>query len=147
MEPSTVAVSDVLVPTEADYPAGRYRVVGATEERVTLLVVGDAEGLRIHSGELLRVSRGDLTGFEATGPPIVRRTLGGRIAAALAMLYWSLRAFARQTARHPRATGAAVALLAAGFLADVGIPGSENQAAAVVLLGALALAYVGSGRL
>ncbi|MFC7234009.1 hypothetical protein [Halosegnis marinus] len=143
MDPETAAVSAYLSPTDAAVPEGVYRLVGLPDGRATLLLVGDAEGRRVHSGRLVAVSRPALAGFERTDPPAPRRSVSG----ALTLGYWSVRAFARQLARTPfRAAGAAL-LLVAGFAADVSSAVPEAAAAALVVLGALALSLVGSGRL
>lgn len=44
---------DHVVPTDADYPDGVYRVVGTGDGPVTLLRVTDAAGRRAHTGELV----------------------------------------------------------------------------------------------
>ena len=49
-------------------PAGVYRVVG-TSEQLTLLRVGDADGRRVRTGEIVRVSRSVYTNFGAAENP------------------------------------------------------------------------------
>lgn len=67
--PADVALSDHVRPTDDDGLDGVYRVVGRSEERVTLLRVADATGTRRHTGELVTVSRTDLDGFVIADAP------------------------------------------------------------------------------
>ena len=49
-------------------PAGVYRVVGTGEE-IALLRVGDSEGLRVRTGEVVTVSRDTVGQFEDAPNP------------------------------------------------------------------------------
>lgn len=78
-------------PTEADHDPGVYRVVGATDG-VTLLRVGDADGRRIHTGELRRVDAAALeSGFEAARNPDAGLSPAGTLRDAAQGVYWSVR--------------------------------------------------------
>jgi len=55
-------------PAGADYPDDVYRVVG-TGDPVVLVVVADADGNRINSGTVVRVSADELDGFEPAENP------------------------------------------------------------------------------
>jgi hypothetical protein len=48
---------------------GVYRVVGTADETVTLLRVGDADGRRVHTGEIETVEPDALTAFEPAENP------------------------------------------------------------------------------
>lgn len=73
-----------------DYRDGVYRVVGAGE-RVTLLRVGDANGRRVHSGEVTHLDQSTIeTDFEAaTGPDAGFSPVAG-VRNALSGIYWTL---------------------------------------------------------
>lgn len=63
-------------------PTGVYRVVGRSDDAVTLLAVGDADGVRVHTGQIHHVSRERLAGFErvrAPEPPGLLAALGRRL--------------------------------------------------------------------
>ncbi|MGQ3412079.1 hypothetical protein ACT4ML_07425 [Natrinema sp. LN54] len=114
---------------------------------MTLLRVGDADGRRVNTGELERVSEADLEAFESAANPDGNRPFGAAVASKLEMGYWSLRAFGQQLVTRP--LPAAVA----GLLVVVGVVGEqidtlpEPVLSALILVGALGLAVIGSGRL
>lgn len=134
-------------PTAADYPDGIYRVVGARDGSVTLLRVGDADGRRVNSGELVTVDSDKFDGFARAENPDGNRPLGTAAASRAKMLYWSVRTFVGQLAAHPIPAAAGVALVAIGLFGDriAGVP--DAALGALILVGSLGLAYVGSGRL
>ncbi|WP_439026400.1 hypothetical protein [Haloarchaeobius sp. DT45] len=76
-------------PSESDRKPGVYRVVGHDTERVTLLLVGDADENRAVTGELLSVSHEELAGFKAVREP--RSGLGGFLRNVAQGLFWSVR--------------------------------------------------------
>ena len=80
-------------PANGDHAPGIYRVVGVTDG-VTLLRVGDADGRRIHTGEIYRVD-GDTveTEFEAATNPDAGLSPAGALRDALQAVYWSVRRF------------------------------------------------------
>jgi len=55
-------------PAGADYADGIYRVVG-TGDPVVLVAVADADGNRVNSGTVVRVSADELDGFEPAENP------------------------------------------------------------------------------
>jgi hypothetical protein len=136
-----------VVPTDADYPDGVYRVVGTGDGTVTLLRVTDADGRRAHTGELVSVDADALDGFTAADPPPADRSLGSAVASSLATGYWSVRAFGRELRAHPLPTAVAVAVALVGAVGDAATSLPDAPAGGLLLLGSLALAYVGSGRL
>jgi hypothetical protein len=144
--PPTPTASDHLSPSDADYPDGVYRVVGVPDDRVTLLRVGDADGRRVHTGELVVVARDDLDGFEPAAPPTERRSPGAAVASAASTAYWSLRAFGRQLAANPVPAGVSTALFLGGVVGARLLPRADLATGALLLAGSLGLAYVGSGR-
>ena len=134
-------------PGHEDYADGVYRVVGTDDERVTLLRVADADGRRAHTGEVVRVDREALRGFEPTAEPAGRRSLQRAAASALETAYWSGRAFVREVAAHPFPSVVALAFVAVGLGGDGVVPVPDVVLGASIFVGSLALAYVGSGRL
>lgn len=70
-----------------------YRVVGATDE-VTLLRVTDADGRRVHTGEIRRISFPILDAeFEPAENPDAGFTPVLSVRNALSGLYWSIRMY------------------------------------------------------
>ncbi|WP_435064475.1 hypothetical protein [Halobaculum sp. EA56] len=144
--PSDPSVSDHLRPTDADYPAGVYRVVGADDDGITLLRIGDGEGTRVHTGDVRRVPREALDGFAPAEPPGRGAAPGALLRGALSHLYWSTRAFLGSLRRRPLPTAVALALLAAGAVGEETLPVSAAGLDALVLLGSIGLVLVASGR-
>ncbi|WP_254523410.1 hypothetical protein [Natrinema caseinilyticum] len=71
----SLSIRDHVRPIEADRPDGIYRVVGTSREAVTLLRVGDADGRRVSTGEIVTVSADDLEGFDRAENPDGNRPL------------------------------------------------------------------------
>jgi hypothetical protein len=130
----TPRVGDHLRPDDADHRPGVYRVVGYGD-RAALLRVADADGCRVHAGEVVRVDRDAFDGFVPADPPPDDGSARATVA------YWSARAFAAELAARPLASLAGFALVVAGGVT----PSPAGGAAA--LGGGLLLAAVGSGRL
>ncbi|MFB6178483.1 MAG: hypothetical protein ABEI77_02015 [Halorientalis sp.] len=143
---ATPSVYDHLRPTGDEIPDGIYRVVGTSDETVTLLRVGDHDERRVSTGEVVTVDRGDLDSFESAANPDGNRPVGAVVAAVSQQIYWSFRAFGQQLARHPLATAIAVALFGLGTVGASYLP---IPAVVAVLLTAIGggLSLVGSGRL
>lgn len=131
----------------ADYTDGVYRVVGTDEDSVTLLRVGDPDGRRVNTGELLRVRRDELDGFEAAENPDGNRPFGEMLASVPRTAYWSVWAFAEELTSHPLPAAAALALLATGSFGDGTVPLPDAAFVVLAVAGGFGLAYVGSGRL
>lgn len=140
-------VYDHLRPTDSEVPKGVYRVVGTDDETVTLLRVGDADARRVNTGEVVTVARADLDGFERAANPDGNRSLGARLVGIPSHLYWSLRAFVRQLARNPLPAALALALVVAGMVGDSFVDAPNEAFGALIVVGALAVAFVGGGRL
>ena len=68
-DPDTETVVDTRAASDAETAAGIYRVVGTPPGEVTLLRVGDADDLRVYTGEVTRVSRDRLPLFVETRAP------------------------------------------------------------------------------
>ncbi|WP_435147267.1 hypothetical protein [Halobaculum sp. P14] len=143
------AVYDHVRLTGGDHPHGTYRVVGVDEEAETaaLLRVADGEGRRVHTGDVVAVDAAALADAEPAENPDENRPLGDVLASQVTMLYWSARLFGGELAAHPAAAAAAGVLLLVGLANERASVLPEAAASVVVLAGALALAYVGSGRL
>lgn len=135
-------IGDHVRPTD-DYPDGIYRVVGTSDEGVTLLRVGDADDRRVTTGELPTVDHDEFAGFAPAEHPekpsarVRRRVAGGG----------GVRVFVRQLIAHPRPTAVATALVLAGGSGDRTVSLPDVAFGGLLLAGGLALAYVGSGRL
>lgn len=138
---------DHVRPSGTDHPNGIYRVVGTSDGTVTLLRVSDADGRRRHTGELVTVSRDAFAAFEPAENPDGNRPLGVAVGSQLRMSYWIVRAFVGQLTAHPLPTVAAVALVAFGVAGGRVASLPELAVDLSVIVGCLALAYVGSGRL
>lgn len=133
---SNHSVGDHWRVTTAEIPAGTYRVVGTDAEGLTMLRVTDADGRRAHTGEIVRVERNQLDGFERASAP--GGTRGGFEA-----VYWSVRTFVGELTDRPVVTLLALGVVSVGLFADL----SGTVGGVAVLVGSLALAAVGSGRL
>jgi hypothetical protein len=141
------ATSEHLRSTTADHPDGVYRVVGRTDEAVTLLRITDGDGRRAHTGQVTRVDRDALDGFEPVADPDPARPPAVAIRSALTTAYWSIRAFVGQLAATPLPTAVALGLVAFGATGDAIVPLPDAAFGVAILAGSLGLAYVGSGRL
>jgi hypothetical protein len=137
------AVGDHLTPTTDTHSAGVYRVVGHGDGTVTLLRVGDADGHRVHTGEIVSVPA-TTDGFEQTAAPR-RPPLTAVLTGPFRDAAWSLRAFLVSLRRRPRQTTLAAVPLAVAVAVDGVAPGSV--VGGLVVLGGSGLAAVGSGRL
>lgn len=140
------AVHDHLRPTTAEYPDGIYRVVGTGEEAVTLLRVANADGRRRHTGEVVTVERDRLDGFEAAANPDGNVSVGALVVSTARTAYWSVRTVLANLLADPVGSVVVFALLAAGFFGPDLLDVPEPAGTALVVLGALGVAYVGSGR-
>jgi hypothetical protein len=70
-----------------------YRVVGATDD-VTLLRVTDADGRRVNTGEICRISSSTLAAeFKRSENPDSGFTPASSLRNALSGLYWSVRMY------------------------------------------------------
>jgi hypothetical protein len=86
-----MAVGDHYRPTDGELAAGIYRVVGTTDG-VTLLLVGTADGRRVHPGTVYRVEPATLeAAFEPAPNLDAGLTPVRAVRNALQGLYWSLR--------------------------------------------------------
>lgn len=146
MAPSAF-VSEHLRPVDADHPDGVYRVVGVADATVTLLLIVDADGERVHSGELRTVARVELGGFERVDRPDGTRPAGRVGVSLLETAYWSAWAFVQQLAAHPLPSAAAAALVLVGSVGGLAASLPEFVFGVSILVGSLGLAYVGTGRL
>jgi hypothetical protein len=80
-------------PTQGDHGGGVYRVVGVTDT-VTLLRVTDADGRRVHTGELRSVQTATVEAdFEPTEDPDAGILPAETARNAAQGLYWSVRRF------------------------------------------------------
>jgi len=88
----TVRPDEHYRPGDTDLPSGVYRVVG-TGDPVALLRVADAEGRRVHAGDLRHVPDDRTDALEPAADPDAgfdpRRFVRGRASG----LYWSVRRF------------------------------------------------------
>lgn len=143
----SVSVSDHLATDDGDYPDGIYRVVGTADGAVTALRVGAADGRRIHTGEVVTIEADDLEGFVAVEDLDRSRSIVARLVTLPSTGYWSARAFASQLRARPVPSAVAMALFVTGAVGDPVVPAPEPVLDAMVLVGGLGLAAIGSGRL
>lgn len=86
-----VAVGTHFRPVAGQHAPGVYRVVGATGT-VALLRVGDAEGRRVHTGEIRHVSATTLRAeFEPAESPDAGLSLSGTVRGIAQWFYWNVR--------------------------------------------------------
>lgn len=142
---ATPHVGDHLRPAEAtaSVDTGVYRVVGTTREDVALLRVGDADGRRVHTGDVATVARGDLRDFEAAENPDGNRSAGAAVSSTLRDLGWQLRAFWAGLRARPVASLGALALAVAGHQGDRFLSGPDPAFTLAYVVGVLAVVYLG----
>ncbi|MGA9401361.1 hypothetical protein [Haladaptatus sp.] len=88
-----IDVGDHYRPTADGDESGVYRVVG-TGDDVVLLRLTDADGTRVHSGELRHCSRDALeSDWESARNPDAGLTPGADLKNMLSGVYWSFRRF------------------------------------------------------
>lgn len=133
--------------TEKDCPDGIYRVVGTPKGVVTLLRVGDSDGQRMHTGELVKISEDEFDEIPTAENPDGNRPLRALIASHFEMIHWSVRVFCQQLATHPIPATVAVTLIGFGAQGDLLVPIPDMIQGGLILVGSLGLAYIGSGRL
>lgn len=141
------SVYDHYSSTDTDSVDGVYRVVGISEEGVTLLRVGDADGQRVNTGKIITVSYDDLNGFDPAENPDGNRPLGDAVKSKAEMVYWTLRVFVQQLAAHPLMALLAAAVLVVGSFGEEFISLPDSIFGILIIGGSLGLAYIGSGRL
>ena len=141
------SVYDHYRTTDSDYPDGIYRVVGAGEGEVTLLRVGDADGRRINTGDVIAVGGEDLADFDRAENPDGNRPLGAAVRSQVEVVYWSIRVFVQQLAAHPIPTAVAFLFVLGGYFGERIAPLPDAASGGLILVGSLGLALVGSGRL
>lgn len=139
-------MAEYLQPTTTDHPDGIYRVVGTDESTVTLLRVGDAEGTRVHTGEIQQIDRTKLDGFETADEPAGRGVVA-TLADVPELLYFQFVAFAGTLTDRPGATAVALVCLVAGLIGDQLAAVPRAAEVGLILVGSLGLAALGSGRL
>ncbi|PSQ20673.1 hypothetical protein BRD06_12245 [Halobacteriales archaeon QS_9_67_15] len=139
-------VSDHLRPAsdDADLDPGVYRVVGASEDALTLLRVGDAGARRVNTGELATVDRADLDGFERADNPDGNRPASETVAGVLDSLVWQLRAFASGLRANPLAAVVAIALVVVGHQGHRVLSVPDTWLTAVYFLGVFGVVYLGA---
>ncbi|WP_415379127.1 hypothetical protein [Halosimplex sp. TS25] len=142
---SDISVYDHLRSTD-DGPVDRgvYRVVGTDDERVTLLRVGDADGRRINTGDVLTVDRDALDAFEPADNPDGNRPAGETVSGFLGDFGWQLRAFAAGLRARPLASLAAIALVVVGHQGHRVLSVPESWLTAVYFLGVFGVVYLGA---
>ncbi|MDS0220406.1 hypothetical protein NDI54_03465 [Haloarcula sp. S1AR25-5A] len=118
-----VAVGDHVRPTESDNrdspaPDGVYRVVGTSEDVVTLLLVGTTTGRRVNTGAVVTVSREDLDSFEPAENPDGNRSVSSMLLSFLDSFWWTVWVFGQTTVARPLPAAVALALVALGIFGD-----------------------------
>lgn len=134
-------------PVNFDVSDGIYCVVGRDEATVTLLRIADANGRRIHTGDLVTVSLDEFTGFTPAENPDGNRPPGATLISHIEIGYWSLRVFVQQLASNPIPATVAMILVIVGVFGDQILSLPDVVSGSLILLGSLGLAFVGGGRL
>jgi hypothetical protein len=134
--------------SSGDYPNGIYRVVGVGEDTVTLLKIGDEDGRRVHTGEIITLELDEVEKLDRVTDPEPNQRTSAVVKSVLETGYWSLRVFARELAKHPIPTVIAAVFVLLGYSGGGILPSfSSTVSGLLVILGSLGLAYIGSGRL
>jgi hypothetical protein len=144
---STPHVYEHYRPPAGGYPDGIYRVVGTPDGQVTLLRVGDSDGRRVNTGEVITVNADEFEGFIEASNPDGNRSATDVLISTLESSYWSVRAFLQQLAARPHLAAIALALLLTGAVGDQFLPFPETVFTGLVVVGTLVLVAVASGRL
>lgn len=144
---ATPSLQDHFSPSGSEPTEGIYRVVGTNDQGATLLKVGNAEGQRVSTGEIMTVSYDDLDEFEPAENPDGNRPLGDAVRSNAEMIYWSLRVFVQQLVAHQLLTLLAIVVIMVGSFGKEIVSLPDGLFSVLVLLGSLGLAYIGSGRL
>jgi hypothetical protein len=146
--PSDIQVYDHFRPGDgADLSEGVYRVVGVRADEVTLLRVGDPDGRRVNTGEVVTVDRATAERFDSAANPDGTRSLAGTLRSAASSAVWSVRAFLQKLAARPLLSTVAIALLLAGRFGEGALGLPEPAGTVLVVLGTVGLVLVASGRL
>jgi hypothetical protein len=138
------SVFDHVSSDETDHPDGIYRVVGTSDDGVTLLRVGDADGRRRNTGVLLTVGDDEFERFDAAGNPDGNRPAGVAVTSAAMAAYWSGRILIGRLADRPRSVVVAVALVSLGVVGN-GTSVPDPVVDILLIGGVLVLAYAGRG--
>ncbi|WP_225335671.1 hypothetical protein [Halomicrobium urmianum] len=138
-----LGVGDHLRPVDVDLPAGVYRVVGTPGDDITLLRVGDAEGQRVYTGDVRRVPRERLDGFDAAENPDENRSVASAAASRLEGFAWEVRMIGQAMRANPLRGAVVVTLVLVGVFGEGRLPGPEWLFAAMGVAGGLGVAYVG----
>lgn len=132
--------------SETEYPDGIYRVVGTSDESVTLLRVGEPDGRRVNTGEVVTVDTEEFASLESAENPDGNRPLGEAVVSIFTTSYWSIWAFARNLVASPLPALVAITLLFVGVVGPGTGFGPEVVFSVLTIVGGLALALVGAGR-
>jgi hypothetical protein len=130
--------------TDAALAPGVYRVVGVGERTVALLRVGDADGYRVNTGEVVRVDRDALAAFDSADNPDGNRPLGERARRFAESVVWNLRAFVAGLRAHPALAAVALALVVVGHQGHRVLTVPESWLTAVSFLGVLGVVSLGA---
>jgi len=133
--------------TDAGIPDGIYRVVGRDDGRVTLLRVGDPDGRRVHTGEIVTVEAATVATLAPAENPDGNEPLAANVVSAVTMGYWSLRAFGQGVVTNPVPAAVAALFLLAGIVGDRFVTLPDVVFSVLAIVGGVGLAYAGSGRL
>jgi hypothetical protein len=118
-----------------------------TDGTVTLLRVADAARRRVHGGETITVDRDAVAEFAPAANPDGHRSLAALVTAAVETGYWALRAFARGLLARPLPAAVALSVVLFGVVGDAVVSLPDPAFGGLILVGSLALAYIGGGRL
>ena len=137
-----LAPFDHVRPTDDSLNSGVYRVVGTTDEHVTLLRVADADGRRRHTGDLVTVASAARSSLEPADNPDEHRPFADAVAGRLDGFWWSLRVLGRTVVERPIPGTAAAALVVVGLFGDPYVPIPDYGDAALFIAGAVTLVFL-----
>jgi hypothetical protein len=124
---------------DADVAPGVYRVVGTPDDALTLLRVGDADGQRQHTGDVVSVPRSQWSTLEPAENPDGNRSVSAAVRSQLQGLFWTVRLLGRTVVERPLPAIPALALVVVGLFGDPFVPIPPLGDGALVVVGAFAL--------
>lgn len=146
MTPSRPSVYDHYRLADMEYEDGIYRVVGVDDSTVTLLRVGESDGRRTNTGEVITVDIKVIENSEVSENPDGNPRASGVLWSVPKTAYWSAIAFIKEASSHPIRASVGIAFLAVGYFGEGTLPVPDMVLGILILIGGMSLAYVGSGK-
>ena len=117
-----VPIYDHVEFRNSDYPDGVYRVVGTTDDTVTLLHVAAADGRRIHTGRTVSVSHDTYAALPSASNPDESGSPLAVVRSLPTVAYWGIRAYGQQWASRPVPAAVAGSVAVVGVISPPGLP-------------------------